>query len=377
MIYFDWAATSQPHSELLKKAYEISLSSFANPSSPHEFGLNTKKLLEQARTRCATALALDPRNIYFTSGGTESNHLPLLSILLRPQKGSIAISNIEHPSIMNQAKVFETLGWKVLNIPSTKDGFITKEAVLQTIKDDTTYVSVMAVNNETGAIQHIEEIGRALQEIGSHTKKPFFHVDAVQAIGKIPFCIDSSYIDSLSISAHKLQGPKGIGILYCSKNIEPFIKGGSQEQGIRPGTENLYGAISASLCLEHALNTFDYSKAHLQMEKIISSFLEHKDISIIPTNRSSNDPRFSPWITQFSNSKLPAEVLVRSLSDKNIYVSTGSACSSKKKTRPILEAMKIPSNVQQNAFRVSIGPTTSDSDIEQLITRIKQILDSY
>ena len=235
-VYLDWAATTPPDREILAEAMAVSLERYGNPSSVHEPGKNARATLEDARTKAAAALGVKPETIFFTSGGTESNHLPMLSLLQRPVRGTIAISAIEHPSIVEQARMLELTGWKTLVIPVTPDGFVTPDAVLSTIRDDTSFVAVMAVNNETGAIQPVREIASALMSRPSGKKKPHFHVDAVQAAGKIPLDLSAQGIDSASVSAHKLQGPRGIGLLYMARKLEPFIRGGGQEAGIRPGT---------------------------------------------------------------------------------------------------------------------------------------------
>lgn len=383
-IYLDWAATSPPKKEFLFEAAEIACTEYGNPSSLHSEGKKAASLLLDARKRCALSLGVKPDTLIFTSGGTESDHIPMLSLLQRPVRGTIAISAIEHPAIIEQAKILESAGWKTLVIPVTSDGFVTKEAVLQTIHNDTAFVAVMAVNNETGAIQPIEEIGEALIASCTGRKKPHFHVDAVQAVGKISLTPGFPGIDSLSISAHKIQGPRGIGLLYLEKRIEPFIRGGGQESGIRPGTENLAGAWAFSRALEESTRTLENQKKsgtpteiETLMAHIIVSLTAIPQVSIIPENRSPVDHRFSPWIIQCTNTVLPGEVLVRALSDQGMYISMGSACSSRKKTRPVLNAMQISQQKQQNSFRISIGPSTTIDEIETFISTLKSVLSKF
>ncbi len=373
-IYLDWAATSPADCSILQEALELSCDAYGNPSSAHLEGKKAAALLCEARKRCARALNVKDETIIFTSGGTEADHLPLLALLQRPVRGTVAVSAIEHPAILELARLLENTGWKTLIIPADREGFITPEAVLETIRNDTAFVAVMAVNNETGAIQPVAQIATTLASHCTGRRKPHFHVDAVQAVGKIPFAFGLPGIDSGAISAHKIQGPRGIGLLYLARRVEPFIRGGGQEGGFRPGTENLAGAWALSRCLEKSIGTLQESKANETCAYLIERLTAIKGIKIIPESRTPLDSRFSPWIVQFTNALLPGEVLVRALSDRDICISTGSACSSRKKMRPVLQAMHVVSGEQQNAFRVSTGNTTTKEEIDALITAVSELL---
>jgi cysteine desulfurase len=380
-VYLDWAATSPPDREILSAATESALEFYGNPSSVHAPGKAAKESLEASRARCARVLAVPPEAVVFTSGGTEANHVPMLSLLQRPVRGSIAISAIEHPSVSEQARMLALLGWETLVIPVTKEGFVTTEAVLSTIREDTAFVAVMAVNNETGAVQDIKAIASALLALPRGRKKPHFHVDAVQAIGKVPVELSFAGIDSASISAHKIRGPRGIGLLYLPRRIEPFARGGGQESGIRPGTENLAGAVALALALERhcaasgkACVPRGTEGASRTMARIIGSIVSSGIGEIVPQSREVADPRFSPYVLQCTNKRLPGEVLVRALSDRGVFVSTGSACSSKKKGRPVLNAMRLSADAQQNAFRVSIGNETTEADADRFIEALGAVM---
>lgn len=376
-VYLDWAATSPPDPAILSQANEKAILCYGNPSSGHAEGKKARELLEEARSHCANALGIKPNTVIFTSGGTEADYLPLLALNQRPVRGSIAISAIEHPAIREQAKMMEHTGWEILTIPVTSDGFITPEAVIATIRRDTAFVAVMSVNNETGAIQPISEIAQAILVHCAGKKKPHFHVDAVQGVGKTKLLLSTPGIDSASISGHKIQGPRGIGILYLAHRVEPYIRGGEQEGGLRPGTENIFGAWALSLALEKHISSFERSDARALMAYLISSVTAIEGIATIPETRQVEDSRFSPWITQFTNTKLPGEVLVRTLSDRGVYISMGSACSSRKKTRPVLEAMNISQDKQQKAFRISIGITTTKAEIDAFISVLSTIQAEY
>jgi cysteine desulfurase len=375
-IYLDWAATTPPNARILAEAVNLACSDFANPSSVHRAGKTASTRLVEARTKCARSLGVKPETIIFTSGGTEADHLPLLALLQRPVRGSIAVSAIEHPALLEQAHALEHCGWSLIIIPATREGFITPEAVLSSLRDDTAFVAVMAVNNETGAIQPVAEISAALIARSTGKKKPHFHVDAVQAEGKIAIVLATPGMDSAALSAHKLQGPRGTGILYLAHRIEPFIRGGGQEGGLRPGTENLAGAWALAQCLEKAMVNLRGGKSAQEtlMKDLIVTISKIKGISVIPESRTPVDGRFSPYIVQFTNTHVPGEVLVRSLSDRDIYISTGSACSSRKKTRPVLQAMHLGAEKQQNAFRISVGSTTTAQEISALAVALEDLL---
>ena len=377
-IYLDWAATALPNTYENRKALDISECCYGNPSAKHRAGKAARDCIEAARSKIAYNLGVKAEQIFFTSGASESNQIILLSNLVRPnfKNYSIAISALEHPSLRLEAKALKKLGLEVLEIPSDKDGLITPEAVLKTIKDNTVFVSVMAVNNEVGSIQPISEISKALKKASK--RKIHFHTDAVQAIGKTIFNIDALAVDSLSMSAHKIGGMRGLGFLYLRDPIEVFNKGGGQEAGIRAGTENLAGLISLELALEKYKKSFteDLKLAQENMGFLISELSKMPYIQIIPEARkipTKNVKNFSPYILQLAHKNIAAEVMLRSLSDRGIYISTGSACSSGKKSRAVLDAMKVASDIQQKAFRISLGNKSTKEDLTIFIKELAEI----
>ncbi|MDR2898597.1 MAG: cysteine desulfurase [Spirochaetaceae bacterium] len=388
--YFDWAASSVPDRNIWQEALDVSLEHFGNPSSVHRCGIDARDVLDEARKRSAAALGVPKEALFFTSGGTEADHLPILSLLQRPAAGSILISAIEHPAVKEQALMMRNCGWKVNTVRAERDGIVTPEAVAESLTDDTALVCIMAVNNETGAVQPIHEIAKAITDVSSGRKRPKFHVDAVQAIGKIPFSLSTPGIDSAAISAHKIQGPRGIGMLYMPQRQEPFIRGGGQEGGIRSGTENLFGAWALSRCLEKyaynskapAGNDFEpsYNTAVRRMNGFIGFLQSIGSAHIIPESRTQEAisctelPRFSPWIIQAAFEGIPGEVLVRALSERGISISTGSACSAKKLSRPVLEAMKVPQQQALEAVRISFGPLTGDEDVQNLCNALEETI---
>lgn len=376
--YFDWAATTPPNDSIICEALAVSNEFFANPSSVHSAGISARLKLTEARNRCAKALGVGADTLYFTSGGTESNHIPILSLLQRPSCGSIVISAIEHPSVSAQADMLKNLGWSVIRVAPDENGIVHADSILEKMQSDTSVVCVMAVNNETGSIQPIADIVDAVEKKCAGKKKPKIHVDAVQAVAKIPldrFLITG--VDTLAVSAHKISGPRGIGLLYMAQRQEPFIRGGAQESGIRSGTENLFGAHALSLCIETYCNSAFFSAAFSEAQERMAYFIRFlhtiSSCRIIPSSRTEVDERFSPWIVQVSFEGIPGEVLVRSLSSQGIFISTGSACSSRKNSRPILEAMHITPSVAAQSVRFSQGYTTTMDDISMLCLSLTDI----
>ena len=238
-------------------------------------------------------------------------------------------------------------------------------------------VSVMTVNNETGAIQPIYEIATAIENHCKGKRKPKFHTDAVQAIGKIPVDLSFKGIDCASLSAHKFYGPRGVGLLYCDYPLDSFLKGGGQEKGVRSGTENLFGIIAMTLCLEKYASKSALEE-NLKSEKenvdfFISEILKDKNATLIPECRSENPENYSPSVVQIAFNNIPGEVMVRTLSSKGYCISTGSACSARKMNRPILKAMGISDEKATNAVRFSFGAYTEKSHMENLIKELTEI----
>lgn len=380
--YFDWAATSPADEDILQESLAISIKSWGNPSSVHQIGKNAALVLQEARSTAAKALGVKAENIYFTSGGTESDQIALLSILNKPQKGTVLISSIEHPAIREQALALKKCGCNVVQIPCDSKGIICVESLEKLITNDTMLVCVMAVNNETGAIQPIYQIADLLKKVSQGKRKPKFHVDCVQAAGKIPLDLHYDGIDSAALSAHKICGPRGIGIFYSKNPIEPFLCGGGQEKGIRSGTENLFGAVAFSKCLERYFikpnDNLAIQKYNEQVE-ITNSFIkklsELKGCTIIPENRANleDSSLYSPWVIQASFKNIPGNVMLRALDSKGFFISTGSACSTKKQSRPILEAMNVNKDLRESSVRFSFGPHTTQKAIDELFDAVKEV----
>jgi len=380
--YFDWAATSPTDETILKEAVELTLSNWGNPSSVHKVGKKARTVFEEARNSCAKSLGVKADQIYFTSGGTESDQIALLSVLNKPAKGNVLISSIEHPAIREQAAALKKCGWEVKSLPADKLGIITPEAVLENLTNETYMVCVMAVNNETGIIQPIYEIADAIKEWSKGKRRPKFHVDCVQAAGKVPLNIAYDGIDSAAFSAHKICGPRGIGILYSKDPIEGFLRGGGQEKNVRSGTENVLGAVAFSKCLEkyYLKQNEDKKISKITAEDTISFVKKLSELggcTIVPEGRLQNESLFSPFVVQAAFKNIPGNVMLRALDEKGFYISTGSACSTKKANRPVLEAMHVNADLRETAVRFSFGPETTPKAMEDLFAAVKEINSAF
>jgi cysteine desulfurase len=371
--YFDWAASAIPD----PAPAETPL--YGNPSSIHLEGRRAREALEEARSRCAAVLGVDPGALYFTSGATESNILVLHSTMLRKGDGRLLGSEGEHPSVRENLRVLERLGKQIGSIPLTPEGAAGAEGLRRTLEKfpDARLAAVMAVNNETGAVTDPAVPGELRRSAGAPVH---FHCDMVQAIGKIPLDMAEWAPDSASFSAHKLGGPRGIGLLYLRKPVEPLFAGGGQERGFRPGTENTAGALAMARCLEARCRPETvrdgYGKAAARWKRLIAALGAMDGCSLIPADRGEEDRRFSPYILQAAFDGIPGEVMVRALDEAGVAVSTGSACSSAGKDRPVLRAMGIGPKTSLEGIRISQGWSTTEGEIDLLAGAIRNALRS-
>lgn len=375
--YFDWAGTSPCDKDILEESLKLTMENWGNPSSSHQIGKDAKNLLEKARQDAAKAMDVPANTIYFTSGGTESDQIPLMALLSRPSKGTVLFSSIEHPAVREQALALKNCGWNVVSIPVTSEGIVTPQAVTELLTNDTMLVCIMAVNNETGVIQPIYEIADAIEKWAEGKRKPKLHIDCVQAAGKIPLNLKHKGIDSAAFSSHKICGPRGIGILYLKNPMEVFLRGGGQENGIRSGTENVYGAIAFSKVLQryYSCNHFETQKE--LTKKFLDSLCSMKGCTIVPPERMEKQDDFSPYVVQAAFKNIPGNVMLRALDSMGFCISTGSACSTKKNNRPVLQAMNINADLRETAVRFSFGPKTSQKGIEDLIQAVQEVNNKF
>jgi len=379
--YLDWAASAPPFPEIVRASADLSSSAFGNPSSRHASGRAALDVLEAARTSLAASIGAKPEHTNFTSGGTEADTIALLSSFGLKAGVSIVISAIEHPAVDEQARFLEgAAGIKVYRVRPGADGIVDPMAIADAIRQDTVLVSVMAVNNETGAIQPIREIAgaihRATEDFG---RKPFFHCDAVQALGKVPFDAYGMGIDGAAFSAHKLGGPRGIGALYLRKNLQAIVRGGGQEHGIRPGTQNTAGAWALAKAAELSLASMETRREEaLRLENILFAGVHAiSGAVVIPLSRVPGDSRYSPYIASVAFPGLGGETMARILDDGGIQVSTGSACSGGAKGRRVLDAMGLEHDLSFASIRVSTGRGSTAEDIYAFLERAEGAYRKY
>ena len=372
MIYFDNAATTRPYDEVLRTYQEVATKIFGNPSSLHNLGSNATRILEASRKQVANLLGVAPSEIFFTSGGTESDNWALKGTAFeKEQYGKhIIVSAIEHPAVKESAKWLSEHGFAVDYAPVDSRGFVDVEALAKLIKLEIILVSVMAVNNEIGSIQPISEISELLADKPTIT----FHVDAVQAIGKIPVShYLTSRVDLASFSAHKFHGVRGVGILYKKegKRISPLLTGGGQESDLRSTTENVAGIAASARALRMTLDKEALALPKIaKMKQVIQEALEEFDGVQLFTEEEG----FAPNIITFGIRGVRGEVVVHAFEEHAIYISTTSACSSKAgKPAGTLIAMGVPQKEAQTAVRISLDDDNDMSQVEQFLTIFKHV----
>jgi len=364
-IYFDIAATTPIDSKVINLMNDINSKYFGNPSSIHFFGQKTHNIIEKSRKSFAEYLGCQPSEIIFTSGGTESNNIALNGIL--NSGDHLITSTYEHPAILNVAKNLEKKGVDVTYIQPNKDGTISEYKVEKEINDKTRLVSIMALNNELGTINPINEISKICKN-----KNIIFHTDAVQLIGKRKIDLDNS-IDLLSIGAHKFYGPKGIGALYIKKGtvLNPFIIGGGQESGYRPGTENIALIAGMTEALRIAFESYKENCEHIQnLESLFISKLDKTSIQY----RINGSPRLS-GIINITFNNFDGQSLLMNLDMNGIAISYGSACSSGT-SKPSSALLEIGMTEQEakNTVRISIGKFINNENIKYLVHTLEKII---
>lgn len=373
MIYLDYSATTPVHPEVLQTFQKVNEELFANPDSLHNFGGKVATLLQKAKEATAKLLSVQPQELIFTSGATEANNLALRGVAFanRQRGNHIITTMIEHPSVYDTLKQLEQhFDFEVTYLPVNHQGKVDPQAIANAIRPTTILVSVMAVNNEVGTIQPIEAIGKIIAQY----PKIYFHVDAVQAIGKIPINLKQMHIDLLSCSAHKIYGLKGSGILYKRQgvNLLPLQTGGSQEEGYRAGTPNVAANVAFAKTLRLALD--DQAQRFGTVQKL-NQFLRLALQERIPGVVINSPLDGSPYILNISFPPLKPEVIVHGLDAKGIYISTRSACSSKEtKASRILTAMHLPDNVASSGVRISLSHETTQEQLETFLAELTTVV---
>ncbi|ORO43224.1 cysteine desulfurase family protein [Streptococcus oralis] len=372
MIYFDNSATTKPYPEALETYTQVASKIVGNPSSLHRLGDQAKRILDASRQQIADLIGKKSDEIFFTSGGTEGDNWVIKGVAFeKSQFGKhIIVSAIEHPAVKESALWLKSQGFEVDFAPVDSRGFVDVESLEDLIRPDTTLVSIMAVNNEIGSVQPIEAISKLLAD------KPTisFHVDAVQALAKIPtekYLTDR--VDFATFSSHKFHGVRGVGFVYIKsgKKITPLLTGGGQEGDYRSTTENVAGIAATAKALRLSIEKLGIftSKTGQMKEVIRQALLDYPDIFVF-----SDEEDFAPHILTFGIKGVRGEVIVHAFEDYDIFISTTSACSSKAgKPAGTLIAMGVDKDKAQSAVRLSLDLENDMSQVEQFLTKLKLI----
>lgn len=369
-VYFDNSATTKPYEEVINTVADTMRNFYANPSSAYNLGMKAEKKLEESRETIARTLNCSKDEIIFTSGGSETNNFLIRGFA--KENSHIITTKIEHPSIINLCKDLENYGVRVTYLNVDRIGKIDLKELEEAINKDTVVVSIMHVNNEIGVVQEIESIGKLIKEKSSRIK---FHVDAVQSYGKYKIDVQKCKIDLLSTSGHKIHGPRGIGFAYIRKGLmpRPLIFGGGQERSLRSGTENVAAAAGFAKAAEII---YASRKENFEKVKELKSYFVDKLSSMerIKINSPLEDD-YSPYVLNVSFIGVRAEVLLHLLEEANIYVSTGSACSSKNtKDSPVLKALGLKEEEIKGAIRFSFCEYNTKEEVDYVIDVLKKSL---
>ncbi len=385
-VYLDNSATTRVDNDVTELMVKVMREDFGNPSSKHIKGVEAERYLRTAREQIAKTLKADEKEIIFTSGGTESNNLAITGTALahRRRGKHIITTRIEHDSVLQTMKFLESEGYEVSYLGADREGHIDLDELKSLIREDTILVSVMHVNNEIGAVQDLSAVGSCIKDANPGT---VFHVDAVQGYGKYNINPSKQRIDLLSVSAHKIHGPKGAGFLYKNKNIKltPLILGGGQQGGMRSGTDNVPGAAGLGLAAENAYKHLAENTQHMmqlkdrltdgleRLDKEFSQKEQTKDIKITVNSRKGEAG--APHIVSATFLPVKSEVLLHALEDKGIYVSAGSACSSNRKEKShTLAAIGLDSRAQDCTLRFSLSKYTTEEETDYTLSVLKEIL---
>ncbi len=373
-IYLDNSATTRVFPEVQELIREVMDVEYGNPSSLHHKGVEAEDYIKKAKTQIAKCLKIQEKEIVFTSGGTESNNMAIIGTAMANRRAGMHIitSSIEHPSVTQPMKYLEELGFRVTYLAVHKDGTISMEALEEALDEETILVSLMYVNNEIGTVEPVEEVAKRIKKNNPAT---LFHVDAIQAFGKFPIYPKKQGIDLLSVSGHKIHGPKGVGFLYVNEKvkIKPIILGGGQQKGMRSGTENVPGAAGLGLAAEivhkHLL------EEQTRLYELRQAFVDGVQALDGVTVNGCLKEAAAPQIVSVSFEGVRSEVLLHALEDQGIYVSAGSACSSNKPAvSATLKNIGMKRELLDSTIRFSFGAYTTMEDINTTIKSLETLL---
>lgn len=373
-VYLDNAATTRCGAIVAQAVTEAMTKEYGNPSSMHQKGVAAEGIIRRSAGILADALKVEPKEIYFTSGGTESNNMAILGAALahRRRGNHIVTTAVEHPSVANVMKFLEQQGFDITVLGVDRQGLISVEAFREALREDTILVSAMHVNNEVGTVEPIDQMGQILRERGSQA---LFHVDAVQGFGKYRIFPRKLQVDLLSVSGHKIHGPKGVGALYvgAKARIRPTFFGGGQQKDLRPGTENVPGIAGLGKAVEQIYDGFEEKISRIQgLRQELEEGLRSLEQAVI------NGPGIQDGAPHIVNASFPgvrSEVLLHALEDRGIYVSAGSACASNgAKESAVLVAMGLEKTLRQSAIRFSLSEENNSEEIAYCLEQLRALL---
>ncbi len=372
-VYLDNSATTKARPEVVDIIQKVMLEDYGNPSSMHIKGVDAERYVKDAKDKIAATLKCKPDNIVFTSGGTESDNLAIIgSAEARQRSGKhILTTVIEHPAVKETCAFLEKKGYEITYLPVDDEGVVNTKVLRDSIRSDTILVSIMHTNNEIGSIQPIEEAGRIIHEVNPDT---YFHVDAVQGYGKCRIIPKKCGIDLMSVSGHKIHGPKGIGFLYVGDRVRllPIAFGGGQQKGLRSGTENVPGIAGLAKAAELIYKSLDDDTARLyELRKRMTD-----RISVMEgvTVNGSKD-HAAPHIVSISIADVRAEVMLHALEAKGVYVSSGSACASNKPAvSATLKAIGLKESLLDSTIRISMSVHTTQEEIDYAMDCIEELV---
>lgn len=370
-IYLDNAATTRPHSAVVEAMMRVLTEEYGNPSSLHRKGLAAERIVTTARESVARSLGVAAEEVIFTSGGTEANSLAIRGVAGLARRRHLVTTAIEHSSVLESLRQLTKDGFTLTELPVDREGRVTAAQVGEAIRPETALVSIMAVNNEIGTIQPIEEIARAIRQHGSDAHRIFFHVDGVQAWGKIRLQPKRWGVDLLSLSGHKVHGPKGVGVLYIRRGVRlaPLQLGGDQERGIRPGTENVIGIAGIGTAAQLLTDDLDEAAARMQTLKtrLLAQLTQLPSVEV-----NTSKQHTAPHIVNVSFPGIRGETLLHRLEQDGVFVSTGSACHSHDPTPShVLLAIGLPPAQASSSLRFSLSRFTTPDEIDAAAAAVR------
>lgn len=373
-VYLDNSATTRCFDEVGQYVQKIMCEDYGNPSSMHHKGVEAEKYLRYARETIARLLKVNEKEILFTSGGTESDNIALIGTAMANHRRGrhLITTQIEHPAILQTMQYLEEQGFEVTYLKVDGQGRIDLQELEGAIREDTILVSIMHTNNEIGTVEPIAEAGALIKHCNPQT---YFHVDAVQGFGKFPIYPSRMHVDMLSVSGHKIHGPKGVGFLYIKDGtkIHPIIYGGGQQKGMRSGTENVPGIAGLAMASEMIYRDLEQDRMQMYRlrEEMIEGALKIEDVKV----NGCREGEFAPHIVSLSVAGVRSEVMLHALEDRGIYISAGSACASNRPhTSATLKAIGVEKGLLDSTLRFSLSVFTTEEEIQYTVQALHELI---